>query len=126
LEAHSTAALGKRILCLAAKVENFLSPAPESLVLELLRNIRADVARVDGKVDAVKVELQFEIHSLRADVAADFVTVRREMGEQIAGLRRAVVEYHSAVLGHGVLISELEARVRRIEQHLSLPGMDAN
>ncbi len=103
-----------------------MSPAPESLVLELLRNIRADVARVDGKVDAVKVELQSEIQSLRADVAADFVTVRREMSEQIAGLRRAVVEYHSAVLGHGVLISELEARVRRIEQHLSLPGMDAN
>ena len=103
-----------------------MSPAPESLVLELLRNIRADVARVDGKVDAVKVELQSEIQSLRADVAADFVAVRREMGEQIVGLRRAVVEYHSAVLGHGVLISELEARVRRIEQHLSLPGMDAN
>ncbi len=87
-----------------------MSPAPESLVLELLRNIRADVARVDGKVDSLKVELQTEIHSLRADVAADFVTVRREMGEQIAGLRRAVVEYHSAVLGHGVLISEPEAR----------------
>ena len=94
-----------------------MSREPQSLVLELLRNIRADVARVDGKVDAVKVDLQSEIHSLRADVAADFVTIRREMGEQIAGLRRAVVEYHSAVLGHGVPISELEARVRRIEQH---------
>ncbi|HKI15427.1 MAG TPA: hypothetical protein VKA12_10575 [Roseiarcus sp.] len=103
-----------------------MSQEPESLVLELLRNIRADVARVDGKVDAVKVELRSEMQSLRADVAADFVTVRREMGEQIAGLRRAVVEYHSAVLGHGVLISELEARVRRIERHLDLPGMDAS
>jgi hypothetical protein len=102
-----------------------LSPEPESLVLELLRNIRADVARVDGKVETVKVELRSEIQSLRADVAADFIAVRKEMGEQIAGLRRAVVEYHSAVLGHGVLISELEARVRRIEQHLSLPEMDA-
>ncbi len=107
-----------------------MSPAPESLVLELLRNIRADVARVDKKVDtkvdAAILDLRSEIQSLRAAVAADFVAVRREMGEQIAGLRRAVVEYHSAVLGHGVLISELEARVRRIEQHLSLPGMDAN
>jgi len=99
-----------------------LSREPQSLVLELLRNIRADVARVDDKVE-----------TLRADVAADFVevrkefvAVRKEMGEQIAGLRRAVVEYHSAVLGHGVLISELEARVRRIEQHLSLPEMDSN
>jgi hypothetical protein len=30
------------------------------------------------------------------------------------------------VLGHGVLISEHEARVRRIEQHPSLPSIDAN
>ncbi len=114
-----------------------MSPAPESLVLELLRNIRADVARVDKKVDtkvdAAILDLRSEMQSLRADIAADFVTVnakidavRKETSEQIVGLRRAVVEYHSAVLGHGVLISELEARVRRIERHLSLPGMDAS
>ena len=106
-----------------------MSPAPESLVLELLRNIRADVARVDKKVDtkvdAAIFDLRSEMQSLRADIAADFVTVnakidavRKETSEQIVGLRRAVVEYHSAVLGHGVLISELEARVRRIERHL--------
>jgi hypothetical protein len=110
-----------------------LSPEPQSLVVELLRNIRADVARVDSKVDSVetklesaKAELRSEILSLRADVAADLIAARKETSEQIAGLRRAVIEYHSAVLGHGVLISELEARVRRIEQHLSLPTVDAN
>jgi hypothetical protein len=32
-----------------------------------------------------------------------------------------VVEYHSAVAGHGVLISGLEDRVRRVERHLNLP-----
>jgi hypothetical protein len=114
-----------------------LSREPQNLVLELLRNIRADVARLDDKIETVKLDLrseigslradmQSEIHSLRADVAADFIALRKETSEQIVGLRRAVVEYHSAVLGHGVLISELEARVRRIEQHLSLSGTDAN
>ena len=110
-----------------------LSPEPQSLVLELLRSIRADIARVDAKVDSIetklelaKSELRSEIQLLRADVAADFIALRKETNEQIAGLRRAVVEYHSAVLGHGVLISELQARVRRIEQHLSLPAIDAN
>jgi hypothetical protein len=109
-----------------------LSREPQSLVLELLRNIRADVARLDDKIETVKLDLrseigslradmQSEIHSLRADVAADFIALRKETSEQIVGLRRAVVEYHSAVLGHGVLISELEARLRRVEQHLSLP-----
>jgi hypothetical protein len=44
----------------------------------------------------------------------------------VVGLRRAVIEYHSAVLGHGVLISELEARVRRMEQHLNLPPLGAH
>jgi hypothetical protein len=112
--AYSTPVAGKRILRSATKVENELSPAPESLVLELLRNIRADIARVDEKVDtkvdAAILNLRSEIQSLRADVGADTATVRKETSEQIAGLRRAVVEYHSAVLGHGVLMSELEAR----------------
>jgi hypothetical protein len=39
------------------------------------------------------------------------------------GLRRTVVESHSAVSGHGILIRELEARTRRIELHLNLPAM---
>ncbi len=107
-----------------------MNPAPERLVLELLRNIRADVARVDEKVDtkvdAATLDLRSEIRSLHADVAADFVAVRRDLSEQVVGLRRAVVEYHSPVLGHGTLISELEARVRRIEQHVRLPGVDAS
>ena len=114
-----------------------MSSEPDNLVLELLRNIRADIARmgekitrvdekIDVKVDGAMSALRSEINSLRADVVADFLAFRKETGEQIAGLRRAVVEYHSAVLGHGVLISELEARVRRIEQHLSLPEMDAS
>ena len=110
-----------------------MSRERQSLVLELLRNIRADVARLDGKVETVKGDLQSEIRSLRADVAADLVVVNaridtagKETSEQIAGLRRAVVEYHSAVLGHGVLVSELEARVRRIEQRRNLPEMDSH
>jgi uncharacterized coiled-coil DUF342 family protein len=35
-----------------------------------------------------------------------------------ASLRQAVTEYHSSVLGHGILISELDRRVRRIDDHL--------
>jgi hypothetical protein len=63
-------------------------------------------------------ELRSEMHSLRADVAADLHnldgkidTTRKDLSEQIVGLRRAVIEYHSAVIGHGVIISELEAPV---------------
>ena len=103
-----------------------LSPEPQSLVLELLRNIRADVARVEDN-------LQSEIRSLRADVAADLVVVnarinvgRKETSEQIAGLRRAVVEYHSAVLGHGMLIGDSKRACAASSSIYSLPAMDAN
>ena len=85
-----------------------MSNEPDNLVLELLRGIRANVAGVDGKVAsldaklvAAKAELKADIHSLRADVASDLATMRKETSDQIVGLRRAAVEYHSAVLRRG-------------------------
>ncbi len=44
-----------------------------------------------------------------------------DLGSQVTGLRQTVIEYHPSVLGHGILISELEQRLRRVEQHLNLP-----
>jgi hypothetical protein len=107
---------------------------PDNLVLELLRGLRADVADVktDMATKSELTELRVDIESLRADVASDLLTIQvkneaehKSTRDQIVGLRRAVVEHHSAVIGHGVLISELEARMRRVEQHLSLPSLDA-
>ena len=95
---------------------------PENLVLELLRGLRAQMG-----------ELRAELQSLRADVASDLVAMQAKSGaehkatrEVIDGLRRQVFEYHSSVIGHGMLISELEARVRRMEKHLDLPPIGAN
>jgi len=110
-----------------------MSTEPENLILRMLRDMRAEIGEVRAEIGDVRSEmatksgvadLRSEIGSLRADVAADIATIRKEVGEQVAGLRRAVVEYHSSVIGHGVLISELEARVRRVEQHLDLPALD--
>ncbi|MEQ1952746.1 hypothetical protein [Mesorhizobium sp. CN2-181] len=114
-----------------------MSDEPDSLILRLLRDMRAEMAtRIDisdlrSEMASLGADLRSEVHSLRADVASDIATLqaedkktRKELGEQIVGLRRAVMEYHSSVIGHGVLISELEARMRRVEQHLDLPAMD--
>ena len=120
-----------------------MAKEPENLVLQLLRGIRAEMATkgelgvVKADLGEFKAELKAEMRSLRADVASDLATMqaradaehkatRKELGEQIGGLRRAVVEYHSVVIGHGVLISDLEARMRRVEQHLDLPAFDAH
>ncbi len=119
-----------------------MADEPENLVLQLLRGIRADMAtgfaelRADMATKAelaeLRAELKSDINSLRADVASDFLTLRAEvkadfkaMGDQVAGFRRALFEYHSSVIGHGVLISELEARLRRVEKHLDLPPVGA-
>ncbi|MGJ0452085.1 MAG: hypothetical protein ACR65T_02475 [Methylocystis sp.] len=96
-----------------------LAEAPESLILQLLRDMRAEMATKNDRAEIVA--------ELRADVASDLLSLdakidatRTDLSEQIVGLRRAVIEYHTSAIGHGVLISELEARLRRVEQHLNL------
>jgi hypothetical protein len=37
-----------------------------------------------------------------------------------ADVRQTITEYHSAVIGHGILISDLEARLRRVERQLGI------
>ncbi len=95
---------------------------PENLVLILLRDMRAEMATKSdlAKLEAKIGDVRSEVHSLRADVASDLMTLEKRLEERIVGLRRAVMEYHSSAIGHGVLISELEERVLRIERRLDL------
>ena len=109
-----------------------MSDEPANLVLELLRQIRADMA-TKKELAEIKSELKADMHSLRADMASDFAEMQakneqahKQTREQVVGLRRAVVEYHSAVIGHGIIFSEPEARMRRVEQHLNLPSMETH
>jgi uncharacterized coiled-coil protein SlyX len=58
-----------------------------------------------------------------AEVTATLALHGRKLDDLGAGqkeLRAALTHYHTTVLGHGVLISELDERVRRIERHLKL------
>ena len=106
---------------------------PENLVLELLRGLRAQMGELRAEMGELKAELKADINSLRADVASDLLAMQAKSDaehkatrEQVDGLRRQVFEYHSSVVGHGMLISELEARMRRVENHLDLPPIGAN
>ena len=110
-----------------------MSAEPDSLILQLLRDMRAEIGdmRSDMATKADVADLRSDMMSLRADVAADIIDLRQVIGggrkdlsEQIVGLRRAVVEYHTSVIGHGIIISELEARLRRVEQLLNITGSD--
>ncbi len=96
------------------------------LLLQVAETVRGHDSRfesLDRRLEGV--DRQFETVNRQFEtVNRQFETVNRgfkEVRADIAGLRQAVTAYHSSVLGHGILISELEERVRRIEQHLELP-----
>ena len=105
-----------------------MSEEPENFTLALLRKLDT---KMDGLRDELRSEIgevKSEVRSLRADVASDMMTLEKRMGEQetrlrdqIVGLRRAVMEYHSSQIGHGVLLTEFEERLRRLERHVGLP-----
>ncbi len=97
-----------------------MSDEPENFTLALLRKIDAKVDGLRDEIADVRSELRSEIHSLRADVASDMLTFEKRLSDQISGLRRSVMEYHSSAIGHGVLLTEFEERLRRLEQHVGL------
>ena len=77
-------------------------------VYQLLREVADRIASYDRRFDQMD---------------GRFAAIDRALGEMtadIVGLREAVTNYHATVLGHGMLISELDERVRRIERHLKL------
>jgi BioD-like phosphotransacetylase family protein len=77
-----------------------MTEAPARLILELLRQMRAELGDVRSdmatKADLASLgaDVASEMHTLRADVAADILTTRKELGEQIVGLCRAMIDYH--------------------------------
>jgi hypothetical protein len=107
----------------------------ENLVLMLLREMRNEIADIRGDTRIVRGEMatktdiadvRSEVRSLRADVASDLIDVEKRLSDRITHLNRAVMQYHSSAIGHGVLFSEIEERLRRVEQHLNLPPSETH
>ncbi|MBV9290596.1 MAG: hypothetical protein JO288_22730 [Hyphomicrobiales bacterium] len=101
-----------------------MSEEPANLVLALLRDMGGEIAELRsdlrGEIAELRSDMHSQLRSLRADVASDILDLEKRLNAQIASLRRAVMEYHSSAIGHGVLISEFEERLRRIEQRLDI------
>jgi hypothetical protein len=96
---------------------------PDNLVVQLLREMRSDMSEMRSEMADMRsvmatksdiADVRSEVRSLRADVASDMVALEKRLSDQIVGLRRAVMEYHSSAIGHGLLISEFEDRLRRV------------
>lgn len=106
-----------------------MSDEPENFTLALLRKIDGKVYGLREEVSDIRkvmatksdiADVRSEIDSLRADVASDMLTLEKRLSDQISGLRRSVMEYHSSQIGHGVPLTEFEERLRRLEQHVGL------
>ena len=52
------------------------------------------------------------------------ISMEKRLSDRIGHLNRAVIEYHSSAIGHGLLITEFEERLRRVEEHLKLPPQE--
>ncbi len=85
-------------------------------VLEGQQAMRTDIQEIKGVVNQHTRVLNEHTLTL-----AEHGRRLGDLTGQVSSLRELVTSYHASVLGHGILISELDARVRRIEQHLDLP-----
>jgi hypothetical protein len=76
-------------------------------IYQLLSEVAETVRGHSGRLDHIDHRLDHIDHRLdHIDGRLDDLTVG------LADLRSAVTNYHSTVLGHGILISELDERVR--------------
>jgi hypothetical protein len=101
---------------------------PENLVLKLLREMRGDMTAMRSEMATKSdiADVHSEVKSMGGNVASDLMTMEKRLSERINHLNRAVMEYHSSTIGHGVLITEFEERLQRVEQHLKLPPHEAH
>ena len=84
-----------------------MTEEPASLILELLRQMRAELGDVRSDMGHVKSDIsemrahmatQLNLTNLRANIAADILTTRKELSEQITGLRQTVIDYQAMAL----------------------------
>lgn len=81
-----------------------------------------DLGMVYGLLQNVSTRLTAIERSLH-DIERRLDVVERRLetaGGDVASLRQTVAGYHASVVGHGILITELDERLRRIERRLDL------
>jgi uncharacterized protein involved in exopolysaccharide biosynthesis len=67
------------------------------------------------------VHMSAEIARLSASMGQQFAEVKRDIRSLQQGqssVRAELAQYHASVMGHGILITELDERVSRIERRL--------
>ena len=74
--------------------------------------------------ERMRVEVHAGLNEVRNEVRIGLAAVNRrvdDLTDQVSSLRQTVTDYHGSVMGHGMLITELDSRLTRVEHHLDLP-----
>jgi predicted nucleic acid-binding Zn-ribbon protein len=79
-----------------------------SAIYALLQEVAQRIAAYDRRFDEIAEVLNE--HSRKID----------DLRAEVTELRLSVNQYHGAVIGHGIDLTRLTERVKRIEAHLSL------
>ena len=90
-------------------------------VYQLLSRVAETVSQHDQRLGQI-VQTVTSHDQMLVSLVSKLRDMRRTTATkaELADVRQAQTLHHSSVMGHGIMISELEDRVRRIEQHLSL------
>lgn len=107
------AALGER---LGRRMDRL--DARMALLEARMDRLETHMERLQSRQDAMEALLRQHTHRIDS-LAVDVSSIRRDLD----GFRAEVREYHGSVIGHGVQITDLDERVRRIEEHLGLSRM---
>ncbi len=113
-----------------------MSEEPENLTLALLRKLDAKIEKLQLEVAYIRdvmttkcdsVDIRKEITSFRAQFVCDLAAFEkrsfeqeRRLSDRIAERRSTAVEHHFSALDHGLLLTEFEERLRRLERHVGL------
>ncbi|WP_159725901.1 hypothetical protein [Methylosinus sp. Ce-a6] len=95
---------------------------PENLTLQLLRRIDTKIDETNTRIDRLATAVASDLAAMEGQMLAS----EKRVAERIVELRRAVVEYHSSAIGHGVLLSEFEERLRHVETLLGVTRAPTN
>jgi len=78
---------------------------------------------MSGSGNGGDVAAVYQLLSQVARTVGEHTRKLDRLEDGMATLRETLTQYHSSVIGHGILISELDHRLRRVEEHLNLPSV---
>ena len=93
----------------------------QGAIVEMLKNVVASVGRIEYRLEREFSMLRQDVSDIQRTLGRherdmlDLRQVTSNLQQAVNTVQQDVRAYHGSVAGHGMLISELDERVRRLE-----------